>query len=138
EPLAADVRDETGMRKRHRKRVASLKLVAGILGCSYDDLNRRDQQRAIRRNSWIAAVSLVLAMSMSAFAFYVRQEQHIDARGRRESDRQRQRAEQQTKEAQKRLSTVQVQRSQNALATGNHLVALAYAVSALPGQLPMG
>jgi tetratricopeptide (TPR) repeat protein len=53
EPLAADFRDGAG-----GKRLAFLKLVAGMLGVSLDELVRRDQTRRHRQLAWLAAGSL--------------------------------------------------------------------------------
>ncbi len=48
QPLAADVRSVTSESERRRKRTAQLKLLAPILGCRFDDLRQREQQRRAR------------------------------------------------------------------------------------------
>ncbi|WP_084607630.1 toll/interleukin-1 receptor domain-containing protein [Sphingomonas jaspsi] len=53
EPIAADFR-ESG----DGKRMAKLKLVAGMLGVGLDELVQRDQQRRQRRLAWLAAASV--------------------------------------------------------------------------------
>src|SRR5579884_1802093 len=53
EPLAADFREEG-----EGKRLAFLKLVAGMLGVGLDELVRRDQTRRHRQLAWLAAGSL--------------------------------------------------------------------------------
>ncbi len=62
EPLAADLRPEGDGR-----RLATLKLVAGILGggIGVDELVRRDQQRRVRRLAAVSALSVV-AMAVMA------------------------------------------------------------------------
>jgi WD40 repeat protein len=45
EPLAADVRDGT----RHAKQLAVLRILATLLGCRFDDLRQREQERRLRR-----------------------------------------------------------------------------------------
>lgn len=53
EPLAADFRP-----RGDGKRMAFLKLVAGMLGVGLDDLVQRDQLRRTRRMAWLTAASL--------------------------------------------------------------------------------
>src|SRR3954447_26912196 len=53
EPLAADFRDEGD-----GKRLALLKLVAGMLGVGLDELVQREQTRRHRNMAWLAAASL--------------------------------------------------------------------------------
>lgn len=55
EPIAADVRSG-----KDGRAVARLKLIAGILGISFDSLRQRDQVRRMRRMQLVAASSLVL------------------------------------------------------------------------------
>jgi WD40 repeat protein len=49
EPLAADVRPLVGESLRERKRMAKLRIAARVIGCRFDELRRREQQRRIRR-----------------------------------------------------------------------------------------
>jgi hypothetical protein len=53
QPLAADVR------RNHRadREVAFFKLAAPILGCSYDSLRRREQDRKLKRLTWLAVTA---------------------------------------------------------------------------------
>ena len=81
EPLAADFR-----KGGDGKRLALLKIVAGLAGVDLDALVQRDAQRRLRRVTaiTIAAVIAMLAMALlTAFAF----------RSRAEADRQRSEAE---------------------------------------------
>ncbi|MCL6730830.1 TIR domain-containing protein [Sphingomonas hankyongi] len=53
EPIAADFREG-----KDGRRLAFLKLVAGMLGVGLDDLVRREQTRRQRRLAWLAAASI--------------------------------------------------------------------------------
>ncbi len=61
EPLAADVR-----KWADGKRLARLKLIAGILGIRLDDLRRRDMQRR-RRNLAIFSTSTAVVLALTTF-----------------------------------------------------------------------
>ncbi|UJP00708.1 MAG: toll/interleukin-1 receptor domain-containing protein, partial [Nitrosomonas sp.] len=65
EPLAANVIPIAGIGKRERDKSALLKLVAAIIGCSYDDLVQRDQMREKKKQNILRAfmVSFVLLVS---------------------------------------------------------------------------
>ena len=75
EPLAADVRPITGDSKRLLRRMAKLKLAATILGCRFDDLRQRDQERRTRRLSALALVLGLLVIGVTALALYARTQQ---------------------------------------------------------------
>ena len=60
EPLAADFRE-----RGEGKRLAFLKLVAGMLGVGLDELVRREQTRRHRNLAWLAAASLA-GMAMTS------------------------------------------------------------------------
>ena len=65
EPLAADARDDGD-----GKRDASLKIIAGMLGVSFDAVKRRDAERRIRRlRVTIASLALLIAL-VSGLAYY--------------------------------------------------------------------
>jgi tetratricopeptide (TPR) repeat protein len=72
EPIAADLRPHADGR-----RVARLKLVAGMLGVGLDELARRDAQRRIRQLTAITAASLagvLIAVTLATAAFIARNE----------------------------------------------------------------
>ena len=72
EPLAADARP-----KSDGKRGALLKLLAAIIGVRFDDLKQRDlerQRRFWRRVGLAAAVSVVVLLALTIFAFTQRNE----------------------------------------------------------------
>ena len=70
EPLAPDARREGDGRTN-----AKLKLLAGMLGVSFDELKRRDDQRRIRRLELVVAVALVLVAAFAGLAWYAKQQQ---------------------------------------------------------------
>lgn len=80
EPLAADAR-----RQGDGRNDAKLKLVAGMLGVSFDELKRRETQRRLRSLQLVTAVALVLVLAFAGLAWYADQ-QRVDA------DRARQQA----------------------------------------------
>lgn len=68
EPLAADLRPQAGERPREQRRLALLKLVAGLLGLEFDALRRRDDERRQRRLALLAAGGTLLAGLFAALA----------------------------------------------------------------------
>ena len=87
EPIAADLR--TG---GDGKRLAKLKLVAGLTGLALDKLVQREQARRQRRLAALATVAGLLAICMTALAVTA-------IRGQAEAERQRIEAERQRAEA---------------------------------------
>ena len=72
EPLAADVRPEAD-----GKRAALLKLIAGVIEVSFDDLRQREQTRRQRRLAMVATASAaasVLTTGLAALALVSRNE----------------------------------------------------------------
>ncbi len=65
EPLAADVRASRPESARHLKRMAKLRILACLLGCSFDDLRWREQERRQKRMAR-AAIALVLLVAVLA------------------------------------------------------------------------
>jgi hypothetical protein len=76
EPLAADVRAHPGENQRARRRAALLRLVATMLGVSYDDLRRREQERRHRRLALLGVVLALLAAALGGLAAYAFSQQH--------------------------------------------------------------
>ncbi|MBX3618661.1 MAG: toll/interleukin-1 receptor domain-containing protein [Rhizobacter sp.] len=81
EPIAADMRREGD--GPHR---ATLKLLAGMLGVSFDDLVRRDVQRRVR---WLTAIASASALGVVVLAFL----SVLAVRARNDAQYQRQQAE---------------------------------------------
>jgi len=69
EPLAADVRPVAGESPRAIKKTALLKLLAGILGLPFDDLRRREEERARRRLRLVASGATILALIFIGLSF---------------------------------------------------------------------
>ncbi|MHC5012025.1 MAG: toll/interleukin-1 receptor domain-containing protein, partial [Planctomycetota bacterium] len=65
EPLAADVRPTAGESTRYLKRMALLRLLANLLGCRFDDLRRREQERRTRK---LLAAGAFMAVLLVLFA----------------------------------------------------------------------
>lgn len=83
EPLAADVRPAESHSRRAVRKTALLKLLAGMLGVPYDDLRRRDDERARRRLAWLAGGAAVLAsvlLGLSLFAWIQWQRVELELR----------------------------------------------------------
>ena len=81
EPLAADFRPHGD-----GKRLAKLKLIAGLTGLKLDDLVQREAQRRARRMRWIAVGASVIALAMTVLAV-------LAVRARAEAEHQREQAD---------------------------------------------
>ena len=81
EPLAADFRDSGDGR-----RLAFLKLVAGMLGVALDDLVQRESVRRHRRMAWLAAGSLSGMVITSALAVTAIQSRNEAREQRRQAE----------------------------------------------------
>lgn len=70
--VAADVRPTKNAKTNIRKRDAALRLISGILGCKFDDLKRRDEERERKRRqrNWIAAGVAFLAVATSGLWYW--------------------------------------------------------------------
>lgn len=82
EPVAADLRPTGDGRK-----IAKLKLLAGLLGVSLDTLMQRDSQRQMRNLRAVTAIALVACVGIGTIGWYVDLQ-------RQESESARHRAEQ--------------------------------------------
>lgn len=65
-PAAADVRPTKKYSKRKLKQVALLRIVSGILGCSFDDLMKREKRRKRKKN--VITILSFLVFSLFAYA----------------------------------------------------------------------
>jgi WD40 repeat protein len=75
EPLAADVRPNTSEKRGHTFRMAKLRLLACLLGCRFDDLRQREQERKLRRIEFAGAFVtglLCIMIGLTWFAFVQR------------------------------------------------------------------
>jgi WD40 repeat protein len=118
EPLAADVRAATVSASLRKVRREKLRLLAPMLGAGYDDLRRRQRERALRRAVLISVC--VAVFSLVAGAYVLRQNAIIS----------RQRDEALISQS-KFLSGI----SAEILAAGDPATAALLALEALPGDL---
>ena len=71
EPLAADVRGETAKERNKKFKTEILRLVAPVIGCTYDDLRQRHRERIVRRTvSLVSAAAAIVAIAGTAFGLY--------------------------------------------------------------------
>lgn len=82
EPIAADIRPG-----KDGRRLALLKLVAGITGVPLDALVRRDAARRQRRLAIVACASLTIALITIGLAIYAESQRRVAERQRRLADR---------------------------------------------------
>ncbi len=78
EPIAADIRPG-----KDGRRLARLKLLAGLSGLPLDQLARRDVQRRQARLAWVAAAASLVAVVTAGLAVYANQ-QRIEATRQRD------------------------------------------------------
>jgi hypothetical protein len=82
EPIAADIRPG-----KDGRRLALLKLIAGITGIRLDALARRDAARRQRRLAMLAAVSTSIAVLTIGLAIYAESQRRVAERQRRLADK---------------------------------------------------
>ena len=70
EPLAADLRPAPGEWRRSQRRVALLRIVAALIGCKYDDLRQRDQERRLIRYAFAAAAASVIVALLAGLTIW--------------------------------------------------------------------
>ena len=70
EPLAADIRAWTDRGRMKKLRVEKLRLLAAILGCSYDDLKQRQRERKIKITAVVAAAVALFMLAFGIYSFY--------------------------------------------------------------------
>jgi WD40 repeat protein len=66
EPLAADVRKARREGQRTLKQVALIRLMACLLGCSFDELRQRERRRRRRRLAYVSSILAVIAFGLGA------------------------------------------------------------------------
>jgi WD40 repeat protein len=77
EPFAADVRPQTLLSKRERRKIASLRLLAPLIGVKFDELRQRQQEREFKRllfTSIAATALLLLVTTLGVIAWLQRNE----------------------------------------------------------------
>ena len=70
EPLAADLRPRAGESVKAVRRIALLKLLAGLLGVEFDALRQRDEERRRRRLAWAAGAGATLTALFAGLAVF--------------------------------------------------------------------
>lgn len=70
EPLAADIRPSSADSPRGRRRDAKLRLIATILGCRFDELRQREQERRVRQMAWLSGVLAVVLTLICGLAIW--------------------------------------------------------------------
>ncbi len=81
EPIAADARP-----KGDGKTNAKLKLLAGMLGVSYDFLKQRDAHRRIRYLQKLTALSVLVALSLAGLAIYAFYQRNKAVKARQQAE----------------------------------------------------
>lgn len=83
EPIAADIRPG-----KDGRRLALLKIIAGITGLRLDDLVQREAQRRARRLTWIAAGASLGMLLTSGLAFYANQQRVLAVQQRQLAEKE--------------------------------------------------
>ena len=73
EPLAADIRGNSKNERKKKFKTEIIRLLAPIIGCSYDDLKQRHRERLIKRNIAVGiGLASVIAIAGMSFGIYNR------------------------------------------------------------------
>lgn len=70
EPLAANVIPITGISKKDRDKSALFRLIATVIGCSYDDLVQRDRMREKKKQNILRAIIFSVLLLISGGGLY--------------------------------------------------------------------
>jgi WD40 repeat protein len=126
EPLAADVRTLPARKERpsYLRRMARLRILACLLGCRFDDLRQREQERRARRLAYLSVSMLAIVMLLSILSV-------VALSQKREANRQRNVAEQQRLEAHARLVRLYLQNGWHEFDQGLWLESLPWFAEAL-------
>jgi WD40 repeat protein len=110
EPLAADVRPTRPESPRYLKRMARLRLLACILGCRFDDLRQRDQERQNRRRALAVAAMGLLLLAMTGLAGWALREAERARKAESAAETERDRATEARKTAEEQRAEARKQR----------------------------
>ena len=83
EPIAADIRPG-----KDGRRLALLKIIAGITGLRLDDLVQREAQRRARRLTWVATGASLGMLLTSGLAFYANQQRVLAVQQRQIAEKE--------------------------------------------------
>lgn len=125
EPLAADIRSESAAQMKKKIKRERLRLLAPMLGVGYDDLRRRQRERAMRL---IVGVSLASVVFFALFGSFALCQNVLLQRQVEETERQR-------STAQRSQSLFLADLSQQQLEKNNPVHAALLALEALPDNL---
>lgn len=70
EPLAADVRGATKSEINTKFKTEILRLIASVIGCSYDDLKQRHRERQMRKYMFAFSMLFVLVAAFGVYSTY--------------------------------------------------------------------
>lgn len=70
EPIAADVRPRGDERRQETERRAFLRIAAGLLGVSFDDLAQRERQRRLRTQRLWGSLAAALVASLATAGYF--------------------------------------------------------------------
>lgn len=144
EPLAADVRGNSMAQVRKKIKTESLRLLAPMFGCGYDDLRQRHRERKMRRiiaaSLAGSAVCLSFGLVSTTMALRIRRqnlqitEQSAEIKEQSEAiAAQAEEIEKQYAQAVRNNCISQAQASSNLLEKGDRISAIETALGAFPG-----
>lgn len=113
EPIAADVRADTLKASLKKLKTAKLKIVAGLLGCNYDDLVLRQREYRLTR---ITMFSSIAAVFFICFGLFLLRQLYIVNENQRKT---------------------QLAYSELSLNSGNHVIAMEQAITAMQKNNPL-
>ena len=131
EPLAANICAETESRSLRLLSREAIRLFAGMLGCPYDALVRREQKRRQRRLTATAATAFAVLIGYAGILLH--SNRLIEGKNR-ELQQMNDSLNEQKRELQLTESSYLAANAEAALANGDTAHAIEYAVAALPGE----
>lgn len=130
EPLAADVRGNTARERKKKIRSESLRLLAPIFGCGYDDLRQRHRERRLKRMAAAAAVVAAVFFAFGAVSTIMAMRIKSQAV---QIENQKDEIEKQYTNALKTNAKTQAAEALRILDAGDRIKAVETALSVLPG-----
>ncbi|GEM_PF-1881241 len=123
EPLAADVRPSRPEGERYLKRMARLRLLACLLGCRFDDLRQREQERRNRRMATAAGFLVVLLLALAGLSAWALVEAERARKAEATAAAERDRAREARSRAEQELYVSKIAQAKAALDRGESAVA---------------
>jgi WD40 repeat protein len=130
EPLAADVRASRGESQHHLRRMAQLRMLACILGCRFDDLRQRDQERRLRRQRAVAGMLVGVAILLAGLSVWALKERALAQANEQTATRNAEEARTQRDLAEQRLEAFYTGQAVLELASGDSQRAAPYVMEA--------